>query len=186
MGSVQRLLDREKSILVIIDIQESYRGKTFREEQFLTSVRRLLQSAERIGIPMLVTEQYPRGLGPTVPEVRSLLPAETQVFEKRSLSCWRAAHFPDALRESGRTQVVVCGLETHACVNQTVHDLLARGFQVHVPVDAVTARFPLDHRVGLRKMFQSGAVPATVEMVAFEWLRTADAPEFKAVQQLFK
>jgi nicotinamidase-related amidase len=77
-------------------------------------------------------------------------------------------------------------LEAHACVNQTVHDLIQHGFQVHVPFDAISSRFELDYRVGLEKMIGSGAVPATTEMVAFEWLRTADAPEFRAVQQLFK
>ncbi len=183
---IERLLQREQSIVVVIDIQEAYRGKTFCEERFLAATQRLLRSAQLVGVPVLATEQYPRGLGATLPEIRSLFGSEAKVFEKRSLSCWHAAGFAEALRAAARWQVVVCGLETHACVNQTVHDLLARGFQVHVPVDAVASRFPLDYRVGLRKMFQSGAVPATVEMVAFEWLRTAEAKEFKSVQQLFK
>lgn len=185
-GSGERLLDRQQSVVVVIDIQEAYRGRTFCEERFLRGVERLLRVAGIVGVPVLATEQYPRGLGPTLPEIRSLFPPECKVFEKRSLSCWQAAGFAEALRGLGRSQAVLCGLEVHACVNQTAHDLLARGFQVHLPVDAVASRFALDFRVGLRKLFQSGVVPATVEMVAFEWLRTAEAAEFKAVQQLFK
>lgn len=181
-----RLLDRDTALVVLIDVQESYRGKVYGEQQFALSLQRLLRAAQLLGIPVIATEQYPRGLGPTWPELKSLLPQSTVLIAKRCLSCWEAPGFADSLRNSARTQVVVCGLETHACVNQTVHDLLDRGFQVHVPVDAVSSRFELDYRIGLEKMFRSGAIPSTVEMVAFEWLRTADAPEFKGVQQLFK
>ncbi|MCX8073867.1 MAG: isochorismatase family protein [Candidatus Binatia bacterium] len=181
-----RLLERHGSVVVLIDVQESYRSKIFCEERFSVALRRLLAAARIVGIPIVATEQYPRGLGPTWPELKNELPEGTQVLSKRCLSCWGASGFGDAIRALARPQVVVCGLEAHACVNQTVHDLLYRGFQVHVPYDAVSSRFELDYRVGLEKMISSGAIPATVEMVAFEWLRTADAPEFRAVQQLFK
>lgn len=186
MRRAHRLLDRQQSVVVVIDVQEAYRGKTFCEERFRQGIEKLLQVVRQLGVPLLATEQYPRGLGPTLPELRSLFPPDCKVFEKRSLSCWQAAGFAQELRALERSQVVLCGLEVHACVNQTAHDLLARGYEVHLPVDAVASRFPLDFRMGLRKLFQSGVVPATVEMVAFEWLRTAEAPEFKAVQQLFK
>lgn len=181
-----RLLDRHASVVLMIDVQESYRGKIYAEERFARALKRLLRAAHLVGVPVIATEQYPRGLGPTWPELKELLPENTPVIAKRCLSCWGASGFSDTLRSLARTQVVVCGLETHACVNQTVHDLLERGFQAHVPVDAVSSRFELDYRYGLEKMFHCGAIPATTEMVAFEWLRTADAPEFKAVQQLFK
>ena len=82
--------------------------------------------------------------------------------------------------------MVTCGLETHACINQTVHELLQRGYQVHVPFDAISSRFEHDYRIGWEKMIGSGAVPTTVEMVCLEWVRTAEAPEFKAIQKLIK
>ena len=91
-----------------------------------------------------------------------------------------------ALERLARSQIVVCGIEAHACVNQTVHDLLARGYQVHVPLDAVSARRELDLRAGWEKIVGSGAVPATVEMVCLEWVRTAESPQFKAIHKLIK
>lgn len=180
------LLDRNASVVVVIDIQEAYRGRVYAEDRFARAVKQLLAAARLTGVPVLATEQYPRGLGSTWPEVQAEWPPETRAIAKRCLSCWGAPGFADALRELSRTQVIVCGLETHACVNQTVQELLERGFQVHVPHDAVSSRFEFDHRMGLKKLAYCGAVPASVEMIAFEWLRTADAPEFKSVQQLFK
>jgi nicotinamidase-related amidase len=108
------------------------------------------------------------------------------VIEKLSMSCCGAPAFIAALRALQRSQVVVCGIEAHACVNQTVHDLLEAGYAVHLPYDAISARFEHDYRAAWEKMLGSGAVPSTVEMVCLEWVRTAAAPEFKAVQKLLK
>ena len=102
------------------------------------------------------------------------------------MSCWRQPAFAKTLASHRRAQVVVCGIEAHACVNQTAHDLLERGYQVHVPADAISARFEHDYRAGYEKMIGSGAVPSTVEMACLEWVRTAEAPEFKAIYQLIK
>ena len=116
-------------------------------------------------MPVLATEQYPKGLGHIQPEVAEGFPAGTPVIEKMSMSCCGQPAFVDRLRALGRTQVVVCGIEAHACVNQTVHDLLDRGYQVHVPYDAISARSEHDYRIGWEKIIGSGAVPSTVEMV---------------------
>ena len=102
------------------------------------------------------------------------------------MSCCGQPAFVDHLCALGRQQVVVCGIEAHACINQTVHDLLDRGYMVHVPYDAISARSETDLRVGWEKLIGSGAVPATVEMVCLEWVRTAEAPEFKAIHRLIK
>jgi nicotinamidase-related amidase len=181
-----RMLDRNDSLLVVIDVQEGYRNQTFEHERMVTCVRRLVEAAKVMGIPMLVTEQYPKGLGHTQPEVADGFPAEQAVFEKMSMSCCRQPAFADRLAAEGRSQVVVCGIEAHACVNQTVHDLLERGYQVHVPYDAISARFQTDYRIGWEKLIGSGAIPSTVEMVCLEWVRTAEAPEFKAIHRLIK
>jgi nicotinamidase-related amidase len=181
-----RVLDRTQSVLVVIDVQEAYRDLTVEHERMVRGVRRLLQASQLVGVPILVTEQYPKGLGHLLPEVAECLPAGVEVIEKRSLSCCGALGFSERLAEFGRRQVLVCGLETHACVNQTVHDLLAGGYQAHVAYDATSSRFELDYRCGWDKMIGSGAVPSTVEMACLEWLRTADAPEFKSVQRLLK
>jgi nicotinamidase-related amidase len=181
-----RVLEREQSALVVIDVQEAYRGITVEAERMLRGVRRLIEAAKLVGVPILATEQYPKGLGHFMREVAEALPDGIEVIEKRSLSCCGAPRFAERLAALSRRQVVVCGLETHACVNQTAHDLLDRGYQVHVPYDAVSSRFEADYRIAWDKMIGSGAVPSTVEMICLEWVRTAEAPEFKAIQQLLK
>ena len=181
-----RILDRENSALVVIDVQEAYRGKTVEHERMLRGVRRLIEAARIVGVPVLATEQYPKGLGHLMSDVVEVLPPGQKVIEKLSLSCCGEPAFAEALGQLRRTQMVVCGIEAHACVNQTVHDLLDRGYGVHVPYDATSSRFEHDYRMGWDKMIGSGAVPSSVEMACLEWLRTAAAPDFKAVQKLLK
>lgn len=181
-----RVLERADSVLVVIDVQEAYRNLTVDHERMVGNVRRLIEAAKVVGVPILITEQYPKGLRHTQPEVADALPAGQHVIEKMSLSCWRQPQFVSQLAALHRSQVVVCGIEAHACVNQTVHDLLEQGYQVHLPADAISARFERDYRIGWEKMIGSGAVPSTVEMVCLEWVRTAESPEFKAIHKLIK
>ncbi|MBI3783526.1 MAG: hydrolase [Deltaproteobacteria bacterium] len=181
-----RVLERQQSVLVVIDVQEAYRNLTFEHERMLRSVRRLIEAAKAVAVPILATEQYPKGLGHFMPEVSDGFPPEQHPIEKRSLSCCGQPEFTTALLATGRHQVVVCGLEAHACVNQTVHDLLDQGYQVHLPYDAISSRFEVDYRTALEKLIGSGAVPATVEMICLEWVRTADSPEFRTIQKLIK
>jgi nicotinamidase-related amidase len=181
-----RVLERDASVLLIIDVQEGYRGHTIGHDRMVRSVRRLLEAAKLMNVPILATEQYPKGIGHTQREVAEGFPADFSVIEKMSMSCCGQPAFVDRLRALGRTQVVVCGIEAHACVNQTVHDLLERGYTVHVPYDAISARSEHDLRVGWEKLIGSGAVPSTVEMTCLEWVRTAEAPEFKAIHRLIK
>jgi nicotinamidase-related amidase len=137
-------------------------------------------------VPVLATEQYPKGIGRLQPEIAEGLAAGTPVIEKLSMSCCGQPAFLERLLGLGRTQVVVCGIEAHACVNQTVHDLLDRGYRVHVPYDAISARRRHDYQVGWEKVTGSGAVPSSVEMVCLEWVRSAEAPQFKAIHKLIK
>jgi nicotinamidase-related amidase len=181
-----RTLDRGASALLVIDVQEAYDGKTVDHARMERGVRTLIEAAKLVGVPILATEQYPKGLGHLVTGVRAVLPAATEVVEKLSMSCCGEPRFRELLERLGRRQVVVCGIEAHACVNQTVHDLLAAGYAVHVPYDAISARFAPDYQVGWEKMIGSGAVPSTVEMACLEWVRTAAVPEFKAIHRLIK
>lgn len=180
------LLDRAQTALIVIDVQEAYRGRTVEHERMLRGVQRLIEAAKLLHIPMLATEQYPKGLGHFMAEVSGAFPADLEVIEKLSMSCCGAPRFAERLRALQRPQIVVCGIEAHACVNQTVHDLLQQDFRVHVPFDAISSRSEHDYRIGWEKMMRSGAVPTTVEMACLEWVRTAAAPEFKSVQQLLK
>jgi len=181
-----RVLERDASVLLIIDVQEGYRGQTIEHDRMVGAVRRLLEAAKIMGVPVMATEQYAKGIGHTQPEVSEGFPPDLRVIEKMSMSCCGQPAFLDQLRRLGRSQVVVCGIEAHACVNQTVHDLLERGYQVHVPGDAISARFERDLRIGWEKIIGSGAVPSTVEMACLEWVRTAEAPQFKAIHRLIK
>jgi nicotinamidase-related amidase len=181
-----RVLAREHSLLVVIDVQEAYRSIAFEFERVCRSVARLIDAAALLDVPVIATVQYPKGLGDMVPELRGRLPPPSEPVEKLSLSCCGTERFNQALATAARRQVIVCGLEAHACVNQTVHDLLADGYQVHVPRDAISSRFESDYEIGWDKMTGSGAVPATVEMVCLEWVRTAAVPEFKAIQKLIR
>jgi nicotinamidase-related amidase len=171
------LLDRDKTALIVVDVQEGFRSY----ESFAgvaDSCRKLVQGARILDVPMLVSEQYPRGLGHTAPEVG--LAEDERPLEKTVFSAARA----DGFDLAGREQAIVCGIETHVCVSQTVHDLLGRGVEVHVPADAVGSRHEIDYERGLERMERAGAVVSTVEAALFELLERAGTPEFKSVQKL--
>jgi hypothetical protein len=138
---------------------------------------KLLQAARILGVPAIVSEQYPKGLGHTAAEVGL---ERERPLEKTVFSAVRAEGF----ELEGREQAIVCGIETHVCVSQTVHDLLARGVEVHVPADAVGSRHAIDYERGLERLERAGAVVSTVEAALFELLERAGTPEFKAVQKL--
>jgi nicotinamidase-related amidase len=170
------LLARDRTALVVVDVQEAFRPY----DSFAgvaASCAKLLQGARILGVPRLVSEQYPKGLGRTVPEVGL---EDEHPIEKTVFSVARA----DAFDLAGREQAIVCGIETHVCVSQTVHDLLERGIEVHVPADAVGSRHQLDYERGLERMERAGAVVSSVEAALFELLERAGTPEFKAVQKL--
>ncbi len=170
------LLARDRTALIVVDVQEGFRPyPTF--SSVAASCGRLVQGARILEIPRLVSEQYPRGLGATAPEVGL---EDEQPIEKTVFSAARA----DGFDLAGRDQAIVCGIETHVCVSQTVHDLLDRGIEVHVPADAVGSRHEIDYDRGLERLERAGAVVSTVEAALFELLERAGTPEFKAVQRL--
>jgi nicotinamidase-related amidase len=170
------LLDRKRAALVVVDVQESFRPyASF--EGVAGACAKLVQAARILQVPALVSEQYPKGLGHTAPEVGI---TDEPRIEKSVFSAARA----DGFDLDGREQAIVCGIETHVCVSQTVHDLLARGIEVHVPADAVGSRHTIDYERGLERMERAGAVVSTVEAALFELLERAGTPEFKAVQKL--
>jgi nicotinamidase-related amidase len=170
------LLDRDRAALVVVDVQEGFRPYASFAE-VAESCRRLLAGAGILELPALVSEQYPKGLGNSAPELG--LEQETRI-EKTVFSAARA----DGFDLRGREQAIVCGIETHVCVSQTVHDLLGQGVEVHVPADAVGSRHQLDYERGLERLERAGAVVSTVESALFELLERAGTPEFKAVQKL--
>jgi len=180
------LLDRAHAVLVLIDLQEGYRRALHGWDVVVAASRLLVDGAALLGIPLLVTEQYPRGLGHTASEVAARFPSGLEVTEKMSMSCCGTTEFTARLAASGRKQVLVAGIETHACVDQTVHDLLALGYQVHVARDATSSRRPRNVAPAWDKMRAAGMLPTSSEQALLELVRTAESAEFKSLQRLLK
>jgi len=179
------LLDRNRSVLVLIDIQERLFPHVHEHERVLARVELLLAAAGLMRIPLLLTEQYPKGLGSTVEEIRKILP-DLQPFEKMDFSCVPARGFKERLDSIHRDQILLAGIETHVCVAQTALDLASQGESVYVVADATSSRRPLDAQVALDRLRQGGLTLVTAEAVVFEWLRRAGTEEFKALQPKLK
>ena len=189
-----RVLDRSRAALVVVDVQEAFRPAVLDFERVARNAGVLVQGARALGIPVVATEQYPRGLGATVPEVAEHLdgaerghqmgapPPFATPLEKTVFSAAAAEGFD----LDGRDQVLLCGIESHVCVSQTAHDLLGRGVEVHVARDAVSSRSEENRELGLHKMEGAGAVLTSVETALFELLGEAGSEEFKTVQRLIK
>jgi nicotinamidase-related amidase len=173
-------LDPERAALVVVDVQEAFRKVIPSFDGIARASATLARGAEAVGIPVLITEQYPKGLGATVAEVAEALPAGTEPVEKLVFSASQA----DGFDLAGRDQALVCGVETHVCVSQTTLDLLGEGVEVHVAGDAVGSRTEDNRRIGLEKMERAGALVTSVETALFELVGRAGTDEFKRVQKL--
>jgi nicotinamidase-related amidase len=178
-------LDRDRALLLVVDVQEAFRPAVLDFDDVVRSVATLVQGARALALPTIVTEQYPKGLGRTVPEVAQHLDG-VKPIEKVCFSAAGSEQFNRVLAESGRDQALICGIESHVCVNQTADDLIGRGLAVHVAQDAVTSRTRQNRELGLHKMERGGAVVTSVETALFELLRQAGTPEFKEIQKLVK
>ena len=181
----ESLLCREDSVLVIIDAQEKLLPAMHDSEAVCAAIRQLAEAAILLDVPVLITEQYPKGLGSTVAVLAEVV-ADAPRWSKMDFSGARCESFMDALEDLGRDQVVVCGLEAHICVLQTALDLAANGMQIHVPEDATASRDPMHRKNALRRMQQEGVVITNRESVLFEWLGVAGTDLFKRVSALVK
>ncbi|MFO0809690.1 MAG: isochorismatase family protein [Gemmataceae bacterium] len=177
----QRLTATETTVLVV-DVQTKLLPLIGRAPDLLRDIKFLLEVAQALDVPVLATEQYPQGLGPTAPEIADLLPAGRPA--KVDFSCGAVPEVALRLRELQRPTVLLVGIETAVCVLQTALDLLEQGFHVAVAVDAVAGRYDLDHDLALRRMERAGVLLTTVETTAFEWLGSSAAPQFKVVSRL--
>jgi nicotinamidase-related amidase len=179
------LLDRNRAALVVIDMQEAFRPIITEFAQTGARISIMVRACQLLRVPIIVTEQYPKGLGRTVSEIAQYFPAETKPIEKLSFSACGTPEFDIRLRENHVEQVMICGIEAHICVNQTAHDLLQNGYQVHLLSDAVATRLPRNREVGINKLARAGAIVSSVEMALFE-LCHAGTAEFKRMQTLVK
>jgi nicotinamidase-related amidase len=189
MATVTRhggLLNRGETGLVVVDVQEGFRPVIDGFDAMVKNVGILAAGFGVLERPVLVSEQYPKGLGHTVEELAEALPEGHVLVEKLRFSACGVDAFEEALSASGCRAWVVCGIETHVCVNQTVHDLLARGYEVHVAEDAVSSRAPENRRIAMEKMLAAGARATSAETALFEMLEEAGSPEFKAISKLVR
>ena len=181
-----KILTKEKVALVVVDLQEAFRSPINDFAQIAARISIAVRGFQILDVPVIVTEQYPKGLGRTAEEILFSLPPDFEIIEKTAFSSCGASAFTEKLRAVGATQIVLCGLETHICVNQTAHDLLSENFEVHLLEDCVSSRFTRDKEIALRKMEMSGVVPSSVEMVLFEMMKDAKHEQFKEIQNLVK
>ena len=196
-------LKRGKAALILIDIQERLLPAIFENQRLIENAVRLIRGATILGLPVLATEQYPQGLGPTVPGVKQALGAVAAVPKVTFSSCGAEGYAKaqgkisgvrvpgqcnllEALKCTKVSGVILCGMESHVCVVQTCLDLLEAGFTVFVPADAVSSRTAENWRIGLERMRDAGAAIVSVEMVLFELLERAGTEEFKKVLELVK
>lgn len=180
------LLDITDSALVVIDIQEAFRSAVPDFALIASRVSTAVRGFQTLGVPVFITEQYPAGLGRTAEELQLVLTDDSEVFEKTAFSSCGSKPFLKQLEKRRIGQVALCGLETHICVSQTAHDLLDRGFQVHILCDCVASRFSHDRESGLAKMHGSGAISSSVEMAFFELMRDSKHEKFKDIQALIR
>jgi len=180
------LLSQSNSVLVLVDIQqrlvEAMPDTTALD--LIKSAQILSEAAHTLAVPILVTEQYPKGLGATVTELKSTLDDCSIIIEKTHFSCAKVEAFAEYLESSGRKQVILAGMESHICILQTALDLQAQGFQVYVIEDAVCSRTNENKKNALQRLQQANVVITNVESTLFEWLGDARHPDFKAVSKL--
>jgi nicotinamidase-related amidase len=183
---MQRLLPAQTA-LIVVDLQERL-APAMEQAAFARAVKAtdlLLQAAKLLSVPTIATEQYPKGLGPTIEPLRA--PLEAARAKIVSKTCFSACDTPDVARfVSGHRAAIVVGVEAHVCVFQTVRDLAARGLEVHVPHDAVASRREDDRKTALDLMARAGAVVTTSETVVFDWLQRAEGETFKALSKLMR
>ena len=176
---------REESLLLIIDVQQAMLKAVDGWQQTVRRMNQLVQAANLLDIPILVTEHYKKGLGATIPDLAAELDAAT-FFDKEHFSACLEDDFIATVRRFGRRKIVVCGMETHVCVLQTGLDLLGNGYQLHVVKNGIASRFDEDWQTGLNLFRDAGAIITTAEIVIFQWARRANTDEFRKILPIVK
>lgn len=180
------ILDKNQTVLVVVDLQDAFRSPIPDFQLVVDQTSIAIRGFQTLDIPIIVTEQYPKGLGKTAEELLLCLPDDFEVIEKTTFSSCGASAFSEKLKSLKAKQVVIAGIEAHICVNQTAHDLLNEGYQVHLLQDCVSSRTTHDKHTGIEKMRMSGVIPSNVEMALFELMHDSKHEKFKEIQALIK
>jgi nicotinamidase-related amidase len=183
----RRPLEAEQCALIVVDMQKKLLPPIWEKERLLKNVQLLIRLAGILKIPSIVTTQYAKGLGETVPDIADMLP-DTPAIDKLMFSCFGSEAFCSMLKRlpGQRTTVLLCGMETHICVMQTALGALREGYLVHVAADAVSSRTELNWRIGLDRMRAAGAILSSAEMMLYELLRSSGAPAFRELLPYLK
>jgi len=184
-AKMSNTLDRKESLLLIIDVQEKL-VRALDKDVVVTRTATLAKAAKILEVPIIATQQYSNGLGQTVEAVKQNFSSDTQIFEKSAFSAVKETGFVEILKSFNKKQIVVCGIETHICVHQTVADLIDEGFDVYIAKDACASRSKYEFKQGIERMQENGAKISCVEIVLFEWLKSSKSPHFREIQALIK
>lgn len=180
-----RILNRERTALLVIDVQEKILKVMRNYETLVENINKLIKGFKILNIPIFYTEQYPKGLGQTTELILPNL-RPNEAIQKLTFSCYGAPNLFNQFRELKKDQIVVCGIESHVCVMQTVIDLLGNGFQVNVPIDAISSRKEIDYNAAIIRFSNEGAIITSTESVLFELLEECRSEEFKQISKLVK
>ena len=180
------ILNERESLIIIVDIQEKLLNAAFNKDTLKNKASILAHAASILKIPVIITEQYPKGLGETIPELKSVLGEDTMYFEKTSFSALENIGIANAIDKSGKKQILILGIETHICVSQTANALIKKGYDVTFIKDASGSRKAEEHEAGIERMKDNGIHVITTEIAIFEWLKSSKHTNFKEVQQLIK
>jgi nicotinamidase-related amidase len=179
------MLSKENAVLTVIDVQGKLAQLMHNRDALFKNLQILVQGAKILGVPILWLEQNPTGLGPTIPELATLL-SDQKPIAKMSFSCCGNQEFVSRLTDLGKKQVLLTGIEAHICVCQTAIQLIQSGYEVTVVADGVSSRVAENREIGIRRMERAGAYVTCVETALFELLRVAEGPEFKQIVKLLK
>jgi len=179
------MLILENTVLIVVDVQEKLAHAMSEKRVLLENLEKIIKGAQILGIPILLTEQNPEELGPTIPEIARLLP-NIQPVRKLSFSCCGSNRFMQALKALRRKQVLITGIEIHVCVYQTAVDLLNLEYEVQVVADAVSSRTVENRQIGLAKIRDAGAALTSIETALFELLKVAEGAKFKEILKIVK
>lgn len=185
MGRHPDILNKKRAGLLIVDIQEKIATVMLHRQRVIDNTLKLIRACQILDVPVFITEQYPQGLGATEPAIKEALQGVTPPT-KLTFSCCRVHGLMDQFREKDVEQIIIVGIETHVCVQQTALDLLSQDFQVHVLKDCVSSRREVDFETALQRMQAAGVIISTMEAALFELLEQAGTPEFKEVAKLVK
>lgn len=179
------ILKKEQAALIVVDVQDRLAAVMSERQKVTANILHLIEAAKLLGLPVVLTEQYPKGLGPTVNEIKEALPA-SEPIEKLTFNCCGEPPFLTKVGALGKKKVILCGMETHVCVLQTCVGLLREGYDVHVVRDAVCSRTKDNYKTGIEFMRDAGAVITCTETVLFQLLEKAGTDEFKAIVKRIK